>query len=214
MDTFAFMGITFLIALLVLFAISIIPLVFYLLTLQRALEKCAPHNRSMSPGLVWLQLIPFFNIIWQFFVVSAVSGSLSKEYAARRLPAEGDFGRSIGIAMAILWVCWLIPYVSGFAFIAWLVLWIVYWVKIAGLSGRLDRSAMYGSAGGYPGGPYYPAPYQPPYPAPYQPPYQAPSAPAVAPPADAVADAKACAACGAALAADSAFCRSCGTKAG
>jgi hypothetical protein len=195
------LGITFLIALLVLFAVSIIPLIFYLLTLQRALEKCAPHNRSMSPGLVWLQIIPFFNIIWQFFVVTAVSDSLSKEYAYRRLPVEGDCGRSLGIAMAVLMVCWVIPYVSVFAFIAWLVLWIIYWVKVAGLSERLDRAARYGASGGYPAG----QPYQTPYPAPYsQAPYVQPRP----------AEAKACAACGAALALDSAFCGNCGSKAG
>ena len=209
------LGITFLIALLVLFAVSILPLIFYLLTLQRALEKCAPYNRSMSPGLVWLQIIPFFNIIWQFFVVTAVSDSLSKEYAARRLPAEGDCGRSLGLAMAILMVCWIIPYVSVFAFIAWLVLWIIYWVKIAGLSERLDRAAQYGAPGGYYAGQLYQAPYQAPYQPPYVVPAGTPSAPTAAGPAAAgPVAAKTCAACGAALAPDSAFCGSCGSKAG
>jgi hypothetical protein len=36
--------------------------VFYPLTLQRTLEKCAAGSRTLSPGLVWLMLIPLFNL--------------------------------------------------------------------------------------------------------------------------------------------------------
>lgn len=37
--------------------------IFYLLTLMRALQKCSPQSRTMQPGMVWLLLIPLFNLI-------------------------------------------------------------------------------------------------------------------------------------------------------
>ena len=172
MDAFA--GLGFIAFFFVGFAIWLLPTIFFLLTLQRALTKCAPANRTMTPGLVWLQIIPLFGLIWQFFVVIAVANSLENEFAARRIPAEPKPGQTLGLAMCITRACTLIPFVNIFAGIAALVLWIVYWVKIAGLSGRLD----YAPDGGYPTpgyGPGYGQGYGPGYPgqpgvgaAPYQ----------------------------------------------
>ncbi|HEY2350836.1 MAG TPA: hypothetical protein VGH64_17570 [Puia sp.] len=33
----------------------------------------------MSPGMVWLQLIPLIGLIWQFFVVTKIADSISKK---------------------------------------------------------------------------------------------------------------------------------------
>lgn len=118
--------------------ILILPTVFFLLTLQRALSKCYPTNRTMSPGLVWLQIIPVFGFIWQFFVVIAVANSLEREFAARRIPAEPKPGQTVGLAMCITRVLVIIPFLGLFSGLASIVLWIVYWVKIAGLSAKLD----------------------------------------------------------------------------
>jgi hypothetical protein len=153
----AFLGLSFIGFFFVVFAILILPTVFFLLTLQRALSKCAPANRTMSPGLVWLQIIPFFGFIWQFFVVIAVANSLDNEFAARRIPEEPKPGQSIGLAMCITRVCTVIPFLGILAGIASVVLWIVYWVKIAGFSRKLDFA---------PGAPFSPPPYMGGYPSP------------------------------------------------
>ena len=134
----AFLGVSFIGFFFIIFAILILPMVFFLLTQQRALSKCSPANRTMTPGLVWLQIIPFFGFIWQFFVVLALANSLESEFAARRIPEEPKPGQSIGLAMCITRVCTVIPFLGIFAAIASLVLWIVYWVKIAGFSRKLD----------------------------------------------------------------------------
>ncbi len=134
----AFLGLSFIGLFLVIFAILILPTVFFLLTLQKVLSKCSPRNRTMSPGLVWLQIIPFFGFIWQFFVVFAVANSLDNEFAARRIPEEPKPGQSLGLAMCITRVCTVIPFLGIFAGLASVVLWIVYWVKIAGFSRKLD----------------------------------------------------------------------------
>ena len=128
-----------LIVLLIVAGVCIIPAIFYLLTLQNALSKCAPTSRTMEPGMVWLLLIPLFNLIWNFFVVMGLAKSLANEYARRAIPGPDPLpGQSIGIAMSVCNCCCVIPVLGALAGLAALVLWIVYWIKIAEFSRMLD----------------------------------------------------------------------------
>jgi hypothetical protein len=204
-----FLGVSFVSFYFIFLAVLILPTIFFLLTLQRALSKCSPINRTMSPGLVWLQIIPFFGFIWQFFVVFAIANSMGAEFASRRIPEDPKPGQSIGLAMCITRVCTVIPFLGIFAGIASIVLWIVYWVKIAGYSQQLDTT---------PGGPYALPPYGGGYygqgGAPYQggiPPYSSgPSTGSQSTPSS--AGAQKCATCGAPVPAGLAFCTQCGAK--
>ncbi len=38
--------------------------IFYLVTLQTALGRCARRNRTMEPGLVWLSITPLVHFVW------------------------------------------------------------------------------------------------------------------------------------------------------
>jgi hypothetical protein len=119
--------------------VMMIPGIMFLLTLQNALKKCAPGARSMEPGMVWLMLIPFFNLVWAFFVVMALGKSLGNEFRRRGIPCpERNPAQPIGMALAISNCCCLVPFLNLLASLACLVLWIVYWVKIAGFSQVLD----------------------------------------------------------------------------
>lgn len=131
----------FLVFILVVALLSLLPTIFYLVTLQKALSRCQTHNRAMDPGLVWLMLIPFFNIIWHFFVVINLSDSLEREFIERGLQSEPAPGRSLGLAVCILNVCSIIPYLGVLSGLAGFVCWIIYWVKIADFSSRLFCSA-------------------------------------------------------------------------
>ncbi len=129
--------------LLILFVIGIpllIPAIFYLLTLQKALNRCAPESRAMSPGLVWLMFIPLFNMVWHFIIVSNISKSLHSEFVKRNLQEDPNPGQGIGLAMCILQVVSIIPIVGFFTGIACFICWIIYWVKIAGFSAKLQVS--------------------------------------------------------------------------
>src|SRR5579871_6852614 len=104
----------------------VVPAIFYLLSLQRALEQCAPASRTMSPGMVWLLLIPVFNLIWHFFVVTNLSKSLRHEFSRRTLPnEEAEPGKIIGLAMCILGVISVIPVLGVVTSIASLICWII-----------------------------------------------------------------------------------------
>lgn len=112
--------------------------IFFLLTLQKTLQRCAPESRTMEPGQVWLMLIPLFNIVWQFIVVQRISASLANEYRRRNIPIEPEPGKMIGLAYCILGVCGIIPILGILASIACLVCWIIYWVKIGGYSENIS----------------------------------------------------------------------------
>jgi hypothetical protein len=230
--TGTFLGLLFVIWI----GVLILPTVFFILSQQRALSKCSPGNQTMSPGLVWLQIIPVFGFIWQFFVVTALANSLGAEFRARGVQEEEKPGQGVGLAMCITRICVVIPILGFFSLIASIVLWIIYWVKITGFSRTLDYApAAYGQS------PYGTPPYGAPtygtpgYGVSYQPPYQAPygqQRPSVSPQATApvgtpheadpstvlLTDSEpvvsACASCGTTLSPDSAFCHQCGAKAG
>lgn len=120
------------------FGLFFLPTIFYILTLQKALNKCSVGSRTMQPGTMWLLLIPVFSLIWSFFVVSGVAHSLGNEFRARNIIAEPEPAKSLGMAMCICAACGIIPVLGLLTSLVGLVLWIMYWSKIAGYSRQLD----------------------------------------------------------------------------
>jgi hypothetical protein len=136
---------------------TLVVAVFYLLTLQKALSRVAPHNRLMEPGLVWLSLIPLVGLVWSFFIATRVPDSLRKEFRERGNDDLSDYGKRIGLANAILGVVLSAANVlSSIAPSVWwgfilipvglvsLVLFIIFWVRIAGYSRELAMPRDYG----------------------------------------------------------------------
>ncbi len=102
----------------------------------------------MKPGLVWLLLIPFFELVWHFLVVSKVATSLAAEFNKRNLTTHPSPGKSIGLATCILRCCLEVvgvltfssstfQLVYGLLALGTLICWISYWVEIAGYSRQL-----------------------------------------------------------------------------
>jgi uncharacterized membrane protein YphA (DoxX/SURF4 family) len=116
---------------LILLALFIIPSIFYLITLQKTLEAVTPANRKMPPGQVWLLLIPLFNYIWQFFTVSNIADSIKLECERLNIPVSEERPTyNIGLTKNILSLCVFIPFFGGLASLAFIVCWIIYWVKV------------------------------------------------------------------------------------
>ena len=121
-------GFGILTAVLILMAIMLVPKIFYLLTLQKALNRCSPESRAMNPGMVWLMLIPFFNLVWHFIIVLNLAKSLGAEFQKRGIPEEPTPGQTLGLVMCVSALLCAPVY---------LVCWIIYWVKVAGYSAKL-----------------------------------------------------------------------------
>jgi hypothetical protein len=114
----------------ILFAILI--QVMFLLSLYRCFSEISEHNRQMSPGQVWLNLIPLFGTVWLFLTVIRLADSLKDEYDYRDLEHEGDFGKTVGLVYLIsALVC---PYIT-------LIPWIMYWLKVSAFTHELRETA-------------------------------------------------------------------------
>jgi len=134
----AALGVGLLFGALIGLAIFLIPMVFYILTLQKALNKCAPENRAMQPAMTWLLLVPLVNIVWSFFVVINMAKSLGAEFQKRGIAEEPEPGKKLGMIMCILFCCGIIPLLGMLCSLGGLVCWIMYWLKIVGFSKKLD----------------------------------------------------------------------------
>jgi hypothetical protein len=76
--------------------------VLYLWFLDDTLRKRSAHSLTLAPSLVWLMIIPVFGVIWQFFVVRAVSQTFDGDYRSRGLSPGSHGLRSLGIAKAVV----------------------------------------------------------------------------------------------------------------
>ncbi len=140
--------------------VYLVVVILFLLTLQKALNRCSPRNRTMQPGMVWLNFIPLFNIVWQFITVARVADSLRNEFRSRGQDRGDDYGRGLGIAACVLGMIsggfngagdaadeLALLVVAGVLGLAALGTFIAYWVKIAGYSKQI-------ASGGYDDGGY------------------------------------------------------------
>ena len=121
--------------------VVLIPEIFFVLSMQKAIRRCSPENRTLTPGMAWLMLIPLFNLVWDFIVVKEVAATLEREFKKRNVPVEPSPGKNIGFAWCILSVGALIPLLGILSVMGAIVCWILYWAKIAGFSGMLGFSA-------------------------------------------------------------------------
>jgi len=134
--------------------ISLVIAIFFILNQYRTLQLIRPENRLMPPGQEWLQLIPIFNLVWQFFVISRISTSIRNElnaptgdniFADDPIPAHERPTYNAGICYATLFCISALPidYIVGLAAMGGLVAWIVYWIQLAEYKKRLKRKALF-----------------------------------------------------------------------
>ena len=76
-------------------------LVVGLWRIMDAANAAAPAHRTMEPGMIWLLLIPFFQVYWNFRALPAVSDSLAATMREKGLKPD-DCGRSIGMIWSLL----------------------------------------------------------------------------------------------------------------
>lgn len=149
---------------LILLLVFLVPAIIFTISQQNTLKAILPENRLMQPGLVWLQLIPLFSNIWQFFVVIKIARSIQRQLAWRHsdsifgadaIVAEGGSRRPTqGIGIAYCAIEALIIFLNftnlprseggsqfvGLCGLATMTCWIIYWVQLARYKNKLKRS--------------------------------------------------------------------------
>lgn len=134
------MLIAFVVVILISLAINVV--VLYLL--MTCLQALPPAYRQMEPGMVWLSLIPCFNLVWNFFVFTRIPKSYQTYFQAQGRNDVGDCGAGVGLAYAICAAVCIIPCINYIAGPAALVLLIIFLVKVLGLKKQIKfgKSAM------------------------------------------------------------------------
>ena len=125
--------------LLIPLVIGLVVAIFYILSLQKTLNKCAPENRAMQPGMIWLMLVPLVNLVWHFFVVINMAKSLGAEFQKRGMAEEPEPGKKLGMIMCILACCGIIPLLGVLCSIGALVCFVMYWLKMAEFGKKLGE---------------------------------------------------------------------------
>lgn len=94
-------------------------------------------HRKMSPGQVWLLLIPCFHLVWNFFVFPGLSKSYKAYFDEKGDTSVGNCYEQVGLWYAIVAICCIVPCLNYIAGPAALVLLIVYLIKAFELKGKI-----------------------------------------------------------------------------
>jgi hypothetical protein len=134
----AFLGLGIFLAVIIALAISVAIAVVICLIIYKSFSALPQEHRKLEPGLVWLLLIPCFNVIWNFIVFLKLSDSYCAYFeSVGRGEEMGDCGRGIFLAYcictAVTAVAFWIPCVASIISLASLVLLILSLVKAHGL---------------------------------------------------------------------------------
>ena len=121
----------FLIFCFIIFVIGYIVLIFFTYSLFKCLKTVKEENQAMTPGLVWLNLIPFFGGIWIFVIIFKIRESLSKEFLQNNPEPSGDYGLKVGLTFAILHWFGFVPMIGYVLVIISIICWLIYWFKIS-----------------------------------------------------------------------------------
>jgi hypothetical protein len=125
----------------IMLAIAVV--VAYLL--YSCLDRVPAQHRKMEAWQAWLILIPVLNMVWAFFLFPKMARSYQSYFAEKGRSDVGDCGEKIGMWCAI---CWVVSFLGSFvpclgmivaplAFLAWLVLLIIFLIKSLTLKGQI-----------------------------------------------------------------------------
>ena len=93
--------------------------------------------RKLEPALVWLLLIPCFNLVWNFFVFPGLADSYKAYFDSVGDSTVGNCGRDLGLGYAICDAASVIPFVGCLTGIVTLVLLILFLAKANDLKNRI-----------------------------------------------------------------------------
>jgi magnesium-transporting ATPase (P-type) len=125
-------------------AVAVFILVMYLLTLQNVLKEVSDNNRLVPAANVWLMFIPIFSTFYVFYLYPRISNSINAEMDERGASDGSDYGKTLGMTLATLGLvssllsyAKIAPSLSGLLSLTNLVLFIIFWSKMAGFKTKL-----------------------------------------------------------------------------
>ena len=124
----------------------LVPYIFFLLTLQKALKVISPGNRTTEPGTVWLMLIPIVGAIILFIIANAIGSGFKREFDRYSVFKQGKPTYSLGVTLGVLVCVSFVNNIISTGFIitgllgwAILIIWIAYWVQVNKTKNELEK---------------------------------------------------------------------------
>ena len=125
--------------------------IFFNLTLQRSMAAVSERNRTILPGLIWLNFIPipFLNSIWSMIFGIMTCNAMNKEAGKKIAPSTlAVVYPSLLILASILWMVMngffrsrspneILALGFGLMSLITLVLWIIFWVQLNSAKNKL-----------------------------------------------------------------------------
>lgn len=103
-------------------------------------EKIPEKFRAMSPGKVWLLMIPCFNLVWNFWVFPGLSKSYKAYFDSVGDTSVGDCSANIALWYCICLACCIIPILNYLAGLGSIVLLIIYLVRASDLKNKIKTA--------------------------------------------------------------------------
>jgi hypothetical protein len=100
-------------------------------------ERIPEKFRTMTPGKVWLLMIPCFNLVWGFWVYPGLSKSFQAYFDSVGDKTVGDCYAKIALWLCICQACCIVPCLNYLAGLAALVLLILFLIKTNELKNKV-----------------------------------------------------------------------------
>lgn len=120
--------VVYIVVILVAFVVGIgiqVGISYLLVKIQEAVPE---QFRDISPGMIWLGLIPLFGLGWAFYIYIAIASSYKKVFQANGVANYGDGPMLLGLFHCICQILFFIPCLSIFFQIGSFVLMIIFLV--------------------------------------------------------------------------------------
>lgn len=120
-------------------------LVIFCVLLKNILDEIEHHNRPFNSNLVWLILIPGFNIYWSYHINPKISKAIQKQLEENQKSETGDYGALLGKAYPLLlvatFVFWLVS-IQLLLILSSFICLLMYWSKMSEYYHQLRNARM------------------------------------------------------------------------
>lgn len=118
-------------------------LFFYLRLTSRMLYAMQPASRKLSPGIVWIGLIPVFHLIWPLILNPLICASVRAELESRNKDEYGNYGLTLGILYPLMILGGgYVPYVGRVVIAAGFLLWFLFWMRLSDYKRRIEEGQL------------------------------------------------------------------------
>lgn len=133
-EFFATMGVFTVILALVVLLIAVL----FCLSLYSAMKKVPENKRVFPAWFCWMMLVPLANIVFEWIMIPFGLPKTFKAHLPKNAAAQAKAGTlfGVGLAMMILAMCSIIPYLNFLTGPAAIILFIIYWVKVVSFKKR------------------------------------------------------------------------------